>query len=219
MARCGIARRLARSAERVAWTLGLFALSVWAVANVSGTVAARRELRDFHSQPPTLRAAVVHDTADWSEKRRREWRETLAREAPAALAILRVPRLKIEVAVLEGTDDWTLNRAVGHIEETAMPGAAGNVGIAGHRDGFFRALKDVAVGDIIELDTPTHRERHRVERVWIVAPEDVWVIDPTDVPSITLVTCYPFYFIGSAPQRYIVRAVRVETVAREPPPS
>lgn len=200
--------------------MGLLALSLWAIANVSGTVVARRDIQQFQSLlPHPVGAVAAPDTTDWSEKRLREWRETFTRESPAPLALLRVPRLKIDVAVLEGTDAWTLNRAVGHIDDTALPGAAGNVGIAGHRDGFFRALKDVAVGDIIELDTRTHRERHRVDRVWIVAPEDVWVIDPTDVPSITLVTCYPFYFVGSAPQRYVVRAVRVETVARQPPPS
>jgi sortase A len=116
--------------------------------------------------------------------------------------------LRIEAPVLEGTDDWTLNRGVGHIADTAAPGAPGNIGIAGHRDGFFRALKDIAVGDVIELDTLHETIPYRVERVWIVEPDDVSVLDPTTTPAVTLVTCYPFYFVGSAPQRYIVRAVR-----------
>jgi sortase A len=112
------------------------------------------------------------------------------------------------VPVLEGTDDWTLNRAVGHIEDTATPGSSGNCGIAGHRDGFFRCLKDIANGDVLELEGRDRVDRYVVERTWIVDPEDVSVLDPTPAPSITLVTCYPFYFVGSAPQRFIVRAVR-----------
>ena len=123
--------------------------------------------------------------------------------------MLRIPRLRIEAALLEGTDDATLDRGVGHIEETAPPGTDGNAGIAGHRDGFFRALKDIAEGDAIELQTLGGRETYRVERTWIVEPEDVSVLDPTPSRSLTLVTCYPFYFVGSAPQRFIVRAVSV----------
>ncbi len=110
--------------------------------------------------------------------------------------------------MLPGTDDFVLDRAVGYIEDTALPGTDGNSGIAGHRDGFFRGLKDIAVGDSIELETLTGRETYHVERTWIVNPEDVSVLDPTPVRSLTLVTCYPFYFVGSAPQRFIVRAVR-----------
>ena len=110
--------------------------------------------------------------------------------------------------VLEGTDDWTLNRAAGHIADTAAPGSEGNSGIAAHRDGFFRSLKDVRVGDLLELETLRGIARYRIERTWIVEPEDVSVLDPTPGAAVTLVTCYPFYFVGSAPQRYIVRAVR-----------
>ncbi len=126
------------------------------------------------------------------------------------LAVLRIARIRLVVPVLEGTSDVTLNRGVGHIEETAMPGTSGNSGIAGHRDGFFRSLKDVGVGDAIELETLQGKQTYRIERAWIVNPEDVSVLDPTPEQSITLVTCYPFYFVGSAPQRYIVRAVRAE---------
>ena len=109
--------------------------------------------------------------------------------------------------MLPGTDDGTLDRAVGHIEGTANPGAEGNAGIAGHRDGFFRGLKDIIPGDVIELDTLQGSDSYRVERVWIVDPEDVSVLDPTSTRALTLVTCYPFYFVGSAPRRFIVRAV------------
>ena len=109
--------------------------------------------------------------------------------------------------MLPGTDDHTLDRAVGHIEDTAEPGTDGNSGLAGHRDGFFRGLKDIARGDTIELETLKGKDIYRVERTWVVNPEEVWVLDPTPTRALTLVTCYPFYFIGSAPQRFIVRAV------------
>jgi sortase A len=87
-----------------------------------------------------------------------------------------------------------------------MPGTPGNSGLAGHRDGFFRGLKDVTLGDTIELETLQGTQTYRIERTWIVNPSDVWVLDPTPEQSITLVSCYPFYFVGSAPQRFIVRA-------------
>ncbi len=111
--------------------------------------------------------------------------------------------------MLPGTDDRTLDRGVGHIEDTAQPGTDGNLGIAGHRDGFFRGLKDITPGDLMELDTLQGTDVYRVERTWVVSPEEVSVLDPTSTPAITLVTCYPFYFVGSAPDRFIVRAVRV----------
>jgi len=100
-----------------------------------------------------------------------------------------------------------LNRAVGHIDGTAVPGQSGNLGIAGHRDGFFRGLKDVHLGDPIELETLGGSQIFRVADIRIVSPEDVSVLDTTAGPVLTLVTCYPFYFVGDAPQRYIVRAL------------
>jgi sortase A len=133
--------------------------------------------------------------------------------------MLRIPRIHLEVAVLPGTDDVTLDRAVGHIDQTAQPGTNGNSGIAGHRDGFFRGLKDIAVGDFIELETLAGSERYRIERTWVVNPDDVSVLDPTPTRALTLVTCYPFYFVGSAPLRFIVRAVPASEKPLSPPPS
>jgi sortase A len=116
--------------------------------------------------------------------------------------------LHLEVPVLEGTDEPALDRGAGHIEDTALPGTDGNSGIAGHRDGFFRVLKDVTAGDTVELETLSGVQIYRVDRTWIVTPQDVSVLDPTPSPALTLVTCYPFYFVGAAPQRFIVRATR-----------
>lgn len=156
-------------------------------------------------------ATALPDQRLWSEKRVRAWRATFHRDAAPPLAVLRIPRLGLEAAVLEGTDEWTLDRGVGHIEETALPGVAGNIGIAGHRDGFFRVLEHVRVGDRLEVQTLDGVQLYQIARTWIVDPEDVSVLDPTSTPSVTLVTCYPFYFVGPAPRRFIVRAERVSS--------
>ena len=95
--------------------------------------------------------------------------------------------------------------------DSAAPGTDGNSGIAGHRDGFFRRLKDIEAGDTLVLETLQRKERYRVVGIWIVNPDDVSVLDPTPHRALTLVTCYPFYFVGPAPKRYIVRAVRDDT--------
>ena len=196
-------------AERLAWIVAAGFLTAWGFFYVAGVAGERRELARFAA----LRAAgqleaTQPDLTLWSQKRIQAWRDSLIQKSPEPLAVLRIPRIKFEVPVLEGTDDWTLNRAVGHIADTPGPGTDGNCGIAGHRDGFFRGLKDIQTGDAIELETRRGTEIYRIERTWIVNPEDVSVLDPTPTRALTLVTCYPFYFIGSAPQRFIVRAVR-----------
>jgi sortase A len=202
-------------AERAAWGLGLAVLAVWGAIRITGMLGARHELDRFtvqraaHAHPARpMQALATPDMTLWDLKRVTAWRATLAQQAPPPLAILRIPRLRIEVAVLPGTDEFVLDRGVGHIDDTALPGTDGNSGIAGHRDGFFRGLKDITTGDAVEIETLNGREMYHVERTWLVNPEDVSVLDPTPVRSLTLVTCYPFYFIGSAPQRFIVRAVR-----------
>jgi sortase A len=194
----------------VAWALGLATLTVWTVASVAGLAGARQDIERFDSNQRSIPAAAP-DLTLWDAERIRAWREALTQPAPPPLGILRIPKLHLEVAILPGTDEFVLNRAVGHIDDTALPGADGNSGIAGHRDGFFRGLKDIAAGDAIDLETRDGRQTYLVERTWIVAPEDVSVLDPTPARSLTLVTCYPFYFIGPAPQRFIVRAVRTES--------
>jgi len=201
-----------RVVERIAWTAAIVCLGSWTALTALRASNRRHDVERFRVVRQVSPPAPRVDQSLWSPERVRAWRESLTREAPAPLGILRIPRIGLEVAVFEGTEEWTLNRAVGHIEETAAPGAKGNCGIAGHRDGFFRGLKDVQAGDDISLETHEGIQTYRVERTWIVNPEDVTVLDPTPMPALTLVTCYPFYFVGSAPQRYIVRAV-----ARRPP--
>ena len=147
------------------------------------------------------------DMTLWSVARVKAYKVALRQETPRTLAILRIPRLKLEVPVHDGTTDAVLDLAAGLIESTAVPGTPGNVGIAAHRDGFFRVLKDIKEGDVLVLDTPGAAEQYRVEWIRITTPEDVSVIEPTPGPAVTLVGCYPFYHVGAAPQRFIVRAI------------
>lgn len=122
---------------------------------------------------------------------------------------IRIQRLGLSVVVVEGTSNTTLRHAAGHIHGTAMPGSMGNVGISAHRDTFFRPLRNIRHDDIIELTTLLGEYRFRVVSTRVVRPLDVDVLDSIGGQILTLVTCYPFYFVGSAPRRFIVRAERI----------
>ena len=212
--------------ERIAWAVAVVLGGSWATARVLAWSEAQRSLAAFErvadsrAAAPSagLQLAAAVDQRLWDVGRIKAYARALSRPAPPPLAVLRIPRLGLEVPVLEGTDEWTLDRAVGHIEGTAGPGDPGNVGIAGHRDGFFRVLKDVATGDVLELALRNGVRRFRVERLSIVGPDDAEVIAPAARSLVTLVTCYPFYFVGPAPQRFIVQATEesAQQAARAP---
>jgi sortase A len=123
-----------------------------------------------------------------------------------AVGRIDIPRLGVSAVVRAGSDARTLRLAVGHIPGTALPGERGNVGLAAHRDTFFRRLGDIRKGDEVRVTTPEGTYAYTVEGTTVVDPVDVWVLDGTAYPALTLVTCYPFSYIGSAPQRFIVRA-------------
>ena len=142
----------------------------------------------------------------WSPGRIREYKQSLASRIDPPVAVLSIARIGILVPVLEGTDDLALNRGVGRIAGTAQPGESGNLGIAGHRDGFFRGLKDIRDGDLIQLRTLDHTYVYTVDDLRVVEPDDISVLKSREQPTLTLVTCYPFYFVGPAPHRFIVRA-------------
>lgn len=133
----------------------------------------------------------------------------LPRPAPdEPIGMISAPRLGLSAVVLEGTGDGVLRRAVGHFSRTALPGEPGNVALAGHRDTFFRPLARVRVGDRITVSTPYGDYDYRVVKTWVVEPTATEVLDSNgDLPSLTLVTCYPFDHVGPAPRRFIVRAV------------
>lgn len=205
--------------ERSLISLGIALLTFAGGAKLTGEVQKQRDLKRFRAalvstgtpsrtgEAGTGGSATDLDTSLWSPERIKAYEESLQKDFGAPLAVLSIPKIGLEVPVLAGTDDLTLNRGVGLIEGSPRPGEVGNAGIAGHRDGFFRGLKDVGVGDTIEVRSLSARHLYVVESIRIVQPADVSVLDPTPSPALTLVTCYPFYFVGSAPQRYIVRAV------------
>ena len=112
----------------------------------------------------------------------------------------------MRAVVREGAGEDTLDVALGHIPGTALPGQPGNVGIAGHRDTLFRGLRKIEKNDVIEFQTPAGSYSYKVESTEIVKPEDVGVLDASEHPEMTLVTCYPFYYVGAAPSRFIVKA-------------
>ena len=131
--------------------------------------------------------------------------------AKGAIGRIEIPRLKISGMIAEGTDNRTLKRAVGHVPKTSQPGEAGNVGLAAHRDGFFRGLGGVRKDDVIRIVTVRGTYSYRVEWMVVVDPHRVDVLDPTAERSLTLITCYPFNWIGHAPKRFIVRARQFES--------
>jgi sortase A len=160
--------------------------------------------------PPAMPETMEYDYSLWSPNRVKDYQESLSVDFSAPQALLRIPAIDLEVPVLDGIDELTLNRAVGRIPGTARPDGLGNVGIAGHRDGFFRGLKDITVGDDVELVTWRQRMRYEVKEIRIVEKHDTHVLTETDDSMVTLVTCYPFYFVGHAPKRYIVKAALVD---------
>ena len=128
--------------------------------------------------------------------------------AGGLVGMLEVPRLRLTTPVVEGDDDRTLRRAVGHLPDTPLPWENGNSALAGHRDGLFRPLKDVKIGDEIRFRTTRDEYRYRVTKTSIVLPDDLSVLERRSQATLTLITCYPFYYVGSAPQRFVVHAER-----------
>jgi sortase A len=203
--------------ERVLVLLGLLLLAVWGGAWADRIVSSRAALLKFQArEPESAQSSPTHvydrasssivDLSLWSPKRVQAFKHSLAEDTDVPIALLSIQKIHLEVPVFNGTDDLTLNRGVGRILGTARIGQRGNLGIAGHRDGFFRGLKDVVPGDVVELVLPGGTVKYVIGKIQIVSPGDVHVLQPTPDAALTLVTCYPFYFVGSAPQRYIVSA-------------
>ena len=204
-----------RNLERALLTLGLSLGAAFLGVLAYREIGSRMAIRSFEAMAsnrpniqapdPALQVGVTPpDYSLWSFKRIAAYRDSLARHFAPAVAILRIPKLGVEVAVFDGTDELVLNRGVGWIAGSGRVGGSGNIGIAGHRDGFFRVLKDIAAGDLIKLTSSSATTTYSVDQIEIVTPDDVSVLAPRARPSVTLVTCYPFYYSGKAPQRFIV---------------
>jgi sortase A len=135
----------------------------------------------------------------------------------ALVGRIEIPRLKLSAIAREGVDDRTLDLAVGHVPGTSFPGEAGNAAFAAHRDTFFRPLRHVQGGDVVIVTTPLGTHRYLVTSTRIVGPDDGSVLDATERPTLTLVTCYPFDFIGSAPNRFVVQAAELPSAVAAAP--
>lgn len=129
---------------------------------------------------------------------------------------IEMPRLGLKAIVVQGDSEKLLRRAVGHLPETPLPGQTGNVVLAAHRDGLFRPLRNVLPGDSIVIKTPASQFEYQVEWTAVVPPTAVRVIQPTSEPALTLVTCFPFYYVGAAPERFVVRAHKISAAPRMP---
>jgi sortase A len=215
-----------RRAERIILAVGLTLLSVWGAARLHRTLASRTAIAGFQTEEASMPAENLSPAVDpilsakvdihlWDNRRITAYQSSLTQEKDQPLAILRIPRISLEVPVFDDTDELALNRGVGRIRGTAKIGQVGNLGIAGHRDGFFRGLKDIGPGDKIALAVPGRTDEYVVTQIQIVKPEDTSVLGFTASPTLTLVTCFPFYFVGSAPQRYIVTAVIQDSRQRD----
>lgn len=202
--------------ESALFTAGLGLLAIYCAVRLESVLSSRAAMKSFADlESSTFPAAKSYegdsgsqqpDFSSWDQNRVRSYMESQSKPFDAPMAVLQIPKIHLVVPMLDGTDDLMLNHAVGHIVGTARPGEDGNIGIAGHRDGFFRGLKDLQLGDEIDLRTLKGTDRYIVDQFRIVTPDNVGVLQPRSNPSLTLITCYPFYFIGSAPKRYVVMA-------------
>jgi len=153
--------------------------------------------------------ATAKSSAPEHETEGMAMRTRAARHVPrgSVLAKFEIPRLQISLVVLEGADLPTLDKSIGHVDDTAFPGEFGNIAIAGHRNTHFKKLEWIRKGDEILLKTKEDQYRYQVDSVRLVAPDNVEVLDDTLGPAVTLITCFPFEYVGHAPERFIVRAV------------
>lgn len=196
--------------ESVLLVGGVLFVGVALTASLSGKIYSRAAVETFHSSPqiqaaPGQSSSPV-DYSLWSRERIDRYKSLLARTLRAPLAVLKIDKIGLEVPVFEGTSSLVLNRGVGRIVGSAKIGEFGNIGIAGHRDGFFRKLKAVTVGDVIGLETNAGTQLYKVDSIVIVEQDDLSALKDDSRAGLTLVTCFPFYFVGGAPQRYIVHA-------------
>lgn len=220
---------LYRSLELFCWGLGLALLGYALLAKIHEAEASDAGLRAFalatagaapavsSITPANNREASTNNFLDvgelqavdqslWSKKRITQFTDIHKNNKETPLAVLRIDDLKILVPVYDGTSDFNLNRGAGWIEETAPVDGRGNIGIAAHRDSFFRALKDAKRGQKMTLQTLQGTRHFTLANIQIINPSETSVLEPSNSSKLTLVTCYPFYHVGSAPQRYIVTA-------------
>ena len=174
-----------KAVERCLWALGILAIGYCAFIGVK---AERSQTQGRHELERPSHSVVMPRTGD-------------------VVGELQIPRLGLSTVVFEGSDDDVLDRGAGHLTGSALPGDRGNAVLAAHRDTFFRPLRNVRVGDTVRIRAPNRESVYVVESTTVVEPHDTYVLDATSRPALTLITCYPFRYVGPAPERFVVRAV------------
>ncbi len=195
----GMSGRIVSVVQIACLGTGALLVSMVALARLDGELGRQSAIADFAQSAP------APDQSLWSPNRVRDYQSSLGLVTEVPHAILRIPELALEVPVYASDSELHLNRGAGLIAGMGLPDTGGNVGIAGHRDGYFRVLKDVKPGQRIEVETRLRRHVYRVVSTEVVDPDALHVLSGTELPTLTLVTCYPFYFLGRAPRRFIVR--------------
>lgn len=190
--------------EQACWLAGTTLVLMYGIARADGEWSRQRDVS-------RIELAAAPDFSTWSSTRLRAYRASTAAATGALLGVVAIPAIRLEVPLYADTSELHLNRGAGVIAGTAGPDGTGNLGVAGHRDGFFRALRNVRVGQVVEVRTPAARYRYKISAVSIVPASDARLLAATPQPVVTLVTCYPFYFAGNAPQRFVVRGVLIST--------
>lgn len=197
---------------RAAWCLGLATFLMTATSAAAESVQQTPVwIQDPFSGESVLTLVPEPDYSLWNKARITDYEESLKADFPPPLAVLTINKLNLKVPIWNGTDDLTLDRGAGRIKGMAWMDEEGNLGISGHRDGFFRGMKDITVGDDILIQTANGVQRYEVSEIEIVPKEDVSVLAPTEDKRLTIVTCYPFYFVGNAPKRWIITALPKST--------
>ena len=215
-----VRNKLLKAGELLSYAAGVALTGFFVVQIAQGEVERRSGIEQFEqlaSLDFANRDAVAvtpafedttggPDTTLWSPGRIADYEASLAADLPPIIGILEVPSIGLEVPVYPTDSDMAMDRGAGVIDGMAYPHEPGNIGIAGHRDGYFRVLKDVKVGDTLTLQTLEGPKRFTIDAVQVVEITDTQLLQDTNDQTVTLVTCYPFYFVGHAPQRYIVTA-------------
>jgi sortase A len=200
-----------RAGEALSYIAGVLFVGFFVVQLAQGEIQRREDLAQFPSEPSMNNSAKISevgapDTTQWAPGRVADYESSLKADLPPVLGVLKIPSVGLEVPVYPSDSDLLMDRGSGVIDGMSYPHELGNIGIAGHRDGYFRALKDVKAGDKIFLQTLEGPKQFVVNATEIVEIDDLGLLQDTQEQSVTLVTCYPFYFVGHAPQRFIVTA-------------
>ncbi len=211
-----------RSMEVLSYSVGIALTGFFAVQLAQGEVERQGGISAFEEQAkltaaveqPSDQNSLVDDFDEvgnpdmslWAPGRIADYQASLSADLPPVLGVLEVPDIALKVPVYQTASDMVMDRAAGVIDGMAYPHEGGNIGISGHRDGYFRVLKDIEVGDSIALQTLEGEKHFKVDAIHIVEKTDTHLLKDTRDQTVTLVTCYPFYFVGHAPQRFIVTA-------------